>query len=103
MTAFESAIKALFADLNMAKDAIYVPLQGENRPVRVVIRAPDVFANVGRSVIETPSAMLEVQVTDCPVLVPGDSFIVGAVTYTVQGEPRRDSEQLTWQADLYAA
>ncbi len=103
MTAFESAIKALFADLNMAKDAEYLPLQGENRTVRVIIRAPDVFANVGGSVIETPSAVLEVQITDCPNLVPGDSFTVNGVTYTVQGEPRRDSERLTWQADLYEA
>jgi len=103
MTAFNTAIKAIFADPNMAKDATYIPVQGANRPVRVVVRAPDMFENVGSSVIESASTTLEVQVSDCPDLAPGDRFLIDKTTYVVQGEPRRDSEQLTWQVDLYEA
>ncbi len=74
-----------------------------SRPVRVITRAPDVYQNVGISVIETPTLVLEVRVSDCPALVPGDQFMIDGILYAVQGSPRRDSERLVWQADVYAS
>ena len=103
MTAFDIVIATLFADPNMAVDAMFIPQIGQNAPVRVITRAPDVFQDMGRSVIETPTLVLEVKVADCPSLVPGDQFLVGGITYTVQGEPKRDEMRLTWQVDVYAA
>jgi len=87
----------------MAVSATFVPLQGVSKAVPVVTRAPDVFQAVGQSMIETPSMVLEVRVSDCPTLAQGDQFIINAVTYTIQGEPRRDSEHLAWQVDVYAS
>lgn len=101
--AFEIAVKALFADSNLARDADYIPLQGVTRPVRVITRAPDVYQNVGISVIETPTLVLEVQVAECSILVPGDQFMINGIIHTVQGRPRRDSERLVWQVDVYAS
>ena len=103
MTAFSTAILALFNDRNVARDAFYLPLIGSNKAVRVITRAPDIYQDVGQSVIETPSMLLEVQIADCPSLVAGDQFIVHGITYCVQGTPRRDSEQIFWQVDVYAA
>ena len=103
MTAFETAIKALFNDGNLAVDAVFIPQTGVPKTVRVITRAPDVYQNIGQSIIETPSLVLEVQVTDCPSVTPGDRFIVDAAAYTVQGEPRRDAERLFWQVDCYAS
>ncbi len=102
MTALSTAIQALFNDRNLSKDAFFLPLIGINRAVRVITRAPDIYQNIGQSVIETPSLVLEVQVADCPSIVPGDQFMVGGITYSAQGRPRRDSEQLVWQVDVYA-
>lgn len=102
MTAFSTAMTALFNDRNVSKPAFFLPVLGVNRSVRVITRAPDVYQGVGGSVIGTPTLVLEVQVSDCPALVPGDQFMIDGITYAVQGVPRRDSERLVWQADVYA-
>jgi hypothetical protein len=102
MSAFTIAMQALFNDRNVSKDAFFLPLMGSNKAVRVITRAPDVYQNIGQSVIETPSLTLEVQIADCPSLVAGDQFMVDGITYSVQGTPRRDSENLVWQVDCYA-
>ena len=102
MTAFAIAMQALFNDRNVSKDAFFLPMMGANKAVRVITRAPDVYQNIGQSVIESPSMALEVQIADCPTLVAGDQFMVDGITFSVQGTPRRDSEQLIWQVDVYA-
>lgn len=103
MSAFDIAIKTLFADPNLGVDAVFIPQVGQNATVRIITRAPDTFQNVGSSVIETPTLVLEVQVADCPDLASGDQFIIGDTLYIVQGEPRRDEVQLTWKVDVHAA
>lgn len=103
MSVFNTAMQALFNDRNVAVDAIFTPLTGLAKAVRVITRSPDVYQNIGQSVIETPSLVLEVQVADCPTLNQGDQFSINAIAYVVQGEPRRDSERLVWQADCYAS
>ena len=102
MTAFDTAVATLFADPNMASDATFIPRIGVNAPVRVILRAPDAYQKMGSSVIETPTTMLEVKVADCPLILPGDQFLIGTNSYVVQGEPRRDELQLTWLVDVYA-
>lgn len=103
MSVFNTAIQALFNDRNLAIQATFIPLVGVSKAVRVITRAPDLYQNIGQSVIETPSLVLEVQVADCPTVSQGDQFIIDAITYTAQGEPRRDSERLVWQVDCYAS
>ncbi|MFN8818374.1 MAG: hypothetical protein ACK5WY_00020, partial [Holosporaceae bacterium] len=75
MTAFSSAIQTLFNDQNLAVNATFIPQIGVSKAVRVMTRAPDVYQNIGQSVIETPSLVLEVQVADCPIVSQGDQFI----------------------------
>ncbi len=103
MSVFDTAMQVLFADKNLAIDATFIPTLGANKEVRVVTRAPDVYQNIGQSVVHTPSLVLEVQVSDCPTLVAGDIFLIDKIKYVVQGAPRRDSERLTWQVDCYEA
>ena len=102
MSVFDTAMQVLFADRNLAIDATFIPTLGANKEVRVVTRAPDLYQNIGQSVIETPSLVLEVQVADCPSVVQGDQFMIDGITYKAQGTPRRDSERLVWQVDCYA-
>lgn len=103
MSAFDTAMQALFADGNLGVAATYLPSQGGNKSVRVITKAPDLYQNVGQSVIETPSFVLEVQVADCPNLAQGEKFLIGSNTFVVQGEPRKDSAALTWEVDCYAS
>ncbi len=103
MSAILIAIQTLFNDRNVSRDAFFLPLVGSNIAVRVITRAPDIYQDIGQSVIETPSLVLEVQVADCPSVVAGDQFMIDGITYSTQGTPRRDSEQLVWQVDVYAS
>ncbi len=102
-TVFDIATATLFADPNLAQDATFLPKAGGLTWVRIVMRSPDAFSKVGSSFVESSSHALEVKVSDCPLIVPGDQFQVGTTIYTVQGEPRRDELNLTWQADVYAS
>lgn len=102
-TAFETATNAIFADVNLAESASFMPRSGGLAWVRVIKRAPDAYQKVGTSMIETPSLTLEVKVSDCPTIVPGDQFQIGSTIYTVQGEPLKDELNLAWTVDLYAA
>jgi hypothetical protein len=101
MNAAQTAVAVLFNDQNLSIEATYIPLNGQNKQVRIITRAPDVYQNIGQSVIETPTYLLEVQVADCPNLLEGDQFLIGVNTYRLQGVPRRDFERLVWQADSY--
>ena len=103
MSAFDTAIAALFTDPNLGTAATFIPQVGANVAVRVIVRAPDVFQKMGGSVIETPTTTLEVKVADCPSPAEGDRFLIGQTTYIIQGESRRDELHLTWQVDVYAA
>ncbi len=102
MNAFNTAISALFNDSNLSKSAFFLPILGTNQNIRVITRAPDLFQNVGQSLIETPTQIVEVQIADCPSITAGDQFMIEGVTYSVQGMPRRDSERLVWLVDCYA-
>ncbi|MEQ1788829.1 MAG: hypothetical protein ABL857_00145 [Rickettsiales bacterium] len=103
MNAFNTAISALFNDSNLSKPAFFLPILGINQNIRVITRSPDLFQDVGQSLIETPTMIVEVQIADCPSITAGDQFMIDGITYSVQGTPRRDSERLVWLVDCYAA
>ena len=44
--------------------------------------------------------MVDVRVSDLPFPRPGDLIVIGADSFTVQGEPVRDRERLVWSLDL---
>ena len=102
MSAFDLAANTLFADTNMASPATFVPQIGSPLSIRVIIAAPDDYHKIGVSVIDAPTQRLAVKVADCPVIAQGDQFIINGITYTVQGEPRREELQLIWDVDVFA-
>ncbi len=101
MDAFSTALNTIFADPNLAVAATFIPLQGANSQVMVLTKKPDLYEGIGQSVIDTPTLILEVQVSDCPALVEGDRFLIGNITYVVQGAPQRDLDRLIWLVDCY--
>ena len=38
--------------------------------------------------------------SDLPAPRPGDLIVIGADSFTIQGEPTRDRERLIWSLDL---
>ena len=47
MTAFAAAVDALFADPNLAREAVYEPADGDPFPVRVIARRADAITEFG--------------------------------------------------------
>ncbi len=101
MGAIETAIDALFADPNIARDALYRDqATGETRTVRIVTKRPDEVLDFGDGRVVTATTMAEVRVSEAPEPREGDTLEIGDAVFVVQGVPRRDAERLIWSLDL---
>jgi len=103
MNAFAAAMDALFADINMAVDAIWYPAGGAPQPVRVIRKAPDEVTAFGSAQILSDTTLVDVRVSEMPNPKPGDGISIGADNLKIQGEPRRDREGLLWALELVPA
>jgi hypothetical protein len=101
MTALAQAVDMLFADMNLARDAVYrAGDSGPGVPVRVVLGRPDRVGSFGETRIASAAAMLEVRRSEVPSPAAGDSFEVDGERLLVQGEPLADAERLLWTIEL---
>ena len=100
MSAIAAAFDMLFADPNMARDAMFMPTGGDAVPVRVVVRRPDQTFTFGETRLHAATTLLDIRVADAPELAEGDGFQIDGIDYVVQGEPSRDAERLIWTAEL---
>jgi len=100
MNAFAAAMDAIFADQNMAAEATWTPQGGVPLPVRVIRKAPDELTSFGAARILSDTTLIDVRVFEMPSVKSGDTIIIGADTFTIQGEPKRDRERLIWTLEL---
>ena len=85
----------------MAAAAVWISATtSEERPIRVVRRAPDRISDFGAARFVSDTMMVDVRVSDLPDPRPGDLIVIGADSFTIQGEPVRDRERLIWSLDL---
>jgi hypothetical protein len=104
MDTFAAAIDDLFADLNVARDAVWRPGgTGDGVPVRAIARRPDREVEFGDVVVHAATAVFEVRVSEVPTPAEGDTITLGGETFVVQGEPARDAERLVWTLDTRPA
>ena len=103
MTAFAAALDALFADGNIARDAVYTADAGTPLLVRVVSRRADEITGFGDARLWTETTRIDLRVADVPTPQPGDRVEIDGEAFLVQGEPVRDSERLVWTLDLRPA
>ena len=96
MTVFASAIDALFADLNLGWDAVYLPEGGSGVAVRVFRRQPDVALEFGDTRLSTTTAIFDVRISEVAAPNAGDRLVVDGETFVIQGTPRRDDGRLIW-------
>ena len=101
MSAFQEMIDALFSNSSLARDVLYTPVAGTARTLRAVIKSPDRIVDVREMAIHTPTLVVDVRVSDVLDSNEGDTLTISALTYVVQGEPVRDTENLIWTLDCY--
>jgi hypothetical protein len=101
MSIFAAAVDDLFADPNLARDAVW-RAGGTGAPVtvRIVLRQPERVESFGETRIWSESVIGDVRTRDAPNLAESDAFEIDGADYVIQGEPVRDSERLVWTVEL---
>jgi hypothetical protein len=99
MSAFGTAVAALFADANLARDAMYQPSDGDPFPVRVIARRADAITDFSEARLWSETSSFDVRVCEVASPRPGDGLVLDGETFVVQGEPVRDRERLVWTLD----
>ena len=103
MNAFAAALDGLFADGNIARDAVYIAEGGAPQLVRVVTRRADEVTSFGDARLWSETTRIDMRVTEVPEPRPGDRIELDSEAFLIQGEPVRDSERLIWTVDLRPA
>ena len=103
MTAFDLAANSLFADQNLAVDALLrVSGSGPAQPIRVIRAMPDQFASFGEGRFVVDTVLLNIRLADAPALSAGDTVEIAGQLHEVQGTPTRETNRLVWLAEVRA-
>ncbi len=103
MSVFKAAIDNLFADPNIARDAVYASDAGTSRLIRVVTRRADEITGFGEARIWSETTRIDLRVAEVPAPRPGDRIEIDGEGFNIKGEPVRDRERLIWTVDLRPA
>jgi len=103
MTAFAIALDLLFADGNIARDAVFVAEGGAPRLIRVVMRRADEVTAFGEARLWSETTRIDLRVSEVPTPRPGDRIEIDGEAFLIQGEPVRDRERLVWTVNLRPA
>ena len=100
MGAVAAALDALFADPNIARDAVYIAAGGAPQLVRVVTRRADEITVLSEARLWSETTRIDLRVAEVPTPRPGDRIEIDGDAFLIQGEPVRDRERLVWTVDL---
>lgn len=96
-TAFDAALRRLFADRNIGLDAAYAPPGGGAPvPCRVVKRHGDRPVAFGEAQVIGGATFIDV-LADAVTPVRAGAFAIGGVVYTIVGDPvSEDQDRAIW-------
>jgi len=103
MSVFAAAIDNLFADPNIARDAVYIADGGPPVLIRVVTRCADEVTGFGEARLLSETTRIDLRAAEVPAPRPGDRIEIDGEAFHIQGEPVRDRERLVWTVDLRPA
>jgi len=103
MTAFAAAIDDLFADPNIAHDAIWrAGGAGAGISVKVVTRRPDQVIGFGDSRAVLPTMLIDVRRSEVSDPATGDTVEIESEMFDVIATPTIDSLRLVWTCEAAA-
>jgi len=101
MNVFAAAVDRIYANPSMAVTALWISATtSEERPIRVIRRAPDRITEFGAGRFVSDTMMVDVRLSDLPDCHSGDLIVIDTDSFTIEGEPVRDRERLIWSLDL---
>jgi hypothetical protein len=101
--ALSAALDAIFADGNIARDAVCIAHGGAPVLVRVVARRADAVTDFREARLWSETTRIDLRVAEVPSPRPGDRVETCGDAFLIQGEPVRDRERLVWTIDLRPA
>ena len=79
MTVFAAAMDRIYANPSMAAAAVWISATtSQERPIRVLRRAPDRITEFGAGRFVSDTMMVDVRVSELPEPRPGDLIVIGA-------------------------
>jgi hypothetical protein len=100
MDAFAVATDALFADPNIATDAIWrAGGAGSGVLVRAITRRPDQVVSFGDSRAVLPALLIDVRRSQVDEPASGDTVEIGTAVFDIIGTPVLDSFSLVWTCE----
>ncbi len=100
MSAFASALDALFTDPHISRGAVYAAEGRAPLVVRVVTRRADAITDFGDARLWSETTRLDLRTAEVPNPRPGDRIEIDGEAFLIQGEPVSDRERLVWTVDL---
>ncbi len=100
MDAFSAATDALFADPNIARDALWrAGGAGDGVVVRVITKRPDQAVGFGDSRAILPTMLIDVRRSEIPNPASGDTVEIDGIVSEVIAIPVADSLGLVWTCE----
>ncbi len=103
MSAFTSALDALFTDPHLSREAVYVAEGRAPLVVRVITRRADAVTDFGEARLWSETTRFDLRVDEVLNPRPGDRVELDGESFLIQGEPVRDRERLAWTVNLRPA
>jgi hypothetical protein len=101
--AFTAATDVLFADPNIARDAIWrAGGAGAGISVKVVTRRPDQVVGFGDSRAVLPTMLIDVRRSEVSAPATGDTVEIESEMFDVIATPTIDSLRLVWTCEVAA-
>lgn len=100
MDVFAAATDVLFADPNIARDAVWrAGGVGSGTTVRVVTRRPDQVVGFGDSRAVLPTMLVDVRRSEVLEPASGDTVEIVGETFEIIAAPTIDSLRLVWTCE----
>lgn len=97
------ATDALFADPNIARDAIWRPGgAGAGITARVITRRPDQVVGFGDSRAILPTMLVDVRRSEVAAPTSGDTVEIDGETFEIIATPTADGLKLVWSCEAAA-
>jgi hypothetical protein len=100
VTVFAAMFETLFANADMAVDAVW-RRAGTGAPVavRLVAARPDEVFDLGGTRLRRNLSKFQIRQSELADPLEGDTFEIGADLYRVQGQPVADRDRLIWSLE----
>lgn len=101
MSVFDDALNVLFADPNMASDAVYTPPRGGAPvPCRASFECGDKEWRYQEAGASTPVRIAEVRASEVPLMEEEGTLTIGGRTYVIGTATQPDADRLLWRLGL---